>query len=319
MSPAGLVRPSILNKNVTTAPSKHETKTSLKGDLKTVCQYVIDLEQEHGILKEEAARSTLQAEKNRVRALEREAQEHDKEWMDLRIRFTKKVKEMRELGWNFEDATFTVARLRDERDCVLEELKAHDKNSVVWIREVMESKRKSPVELQGSPLYRTAQDEILKSINDKLETTEAELNELKYKQCNHEYHRSYLGIKIHAANEENLRLRQRIAELFFDAEEAIRIIRTMTDQNSKLEKDNLILENKEPGLYFDGLETVAGFERKLANLENEKAQLALEKFEIIGDLAKAMQELRIAKGVEGLVGIRALVVASEVHHFSEGA
>ncbi|KAE9961989.1 hypothetical protein BLS_001017 [Venturia inaequalis] len=182
MSPAGLVRPSILNKNVTTAPSKHETKTSLKGDLKTVCQYVIDLEQEHGILKEEAARSTLQAEKNKVRALEREAQEHDKEWMDLRIRFTKKVKEMRELVWNFEDATFTVARLRDERDCVLEELRAHDKNSVVWIREVMESKRKSPVELQGSPLYRTAQDEILKSINDKLETTEAELNELKYKR-----------------------------------------------------------------------------------------------------------------------------------------
>lgn len=56
---------------------------------------------------------------------------------------------------------------------------------------------------------------------------------------------------------------------------------------------------------------MAAFEDKIANLEHEKARLAWEKLEIVGTLAKAMGELRAAKGVGGLVGIRALVAASE--------
>lgn len=54
----------------------------------------------HHFLEDEAARGTLQAEKNKVKALEKLTVEHDKEWMDLRIRFTGKGKQVRKAAWD---------------------------------------------------------------------------------------------------------------------------------------------------------------------------------------------------------------------------
>ncbi|TID19931.1 hypothetical protein E2P81_ATG07230 [Venturia nashicola] len=73
-----------------------------------------------------------------------------------------------------------------------------------------------------------------------------------------------------AMNDENLRLRKRLAVVITEADEVIRTTREVTAK-----------KKKEPGLYFDGLETVAAFENRIAVLENEKAQLALEKFGIM--------------------------------------
>lgn len=69
MPPEGLIRPSIL-KNVTTAPSKHETKASLKKDLKIVYQYVLDLEREHKMAFG-ALEAELVVEKAKVQVLGR--------------------------------------------------------------------------------------------------------------------------------------------------------------------------------------------------------------------------------------------------------
>lgn len=102
-----------------------------------------------------------------------------------------------------------------------------------------------------------------------------------------------------------------MAEVVAEGNAAIIAERSVRAENIKWEKRVFVLEKREPGLYFDGLATVAAFEEKIANLETEKALLASEKFGIIGDLARAMQELRIAKAVGGSVGIRALVAASE--------
>lgn len=100
---------------------------------------------------------------------------------------------------------------------------------------------------------------------------------------------SEMNIKISGFEQENSRLRQRLTEVITEGDEAIRTIRQVKAENNKLKKDIFILEKKEPGLYFQGLETVAAFEDKIANLEHEKARLAWEKFEIIGSLAKALK------------------------------
>lgn len=133
-------------------------------------------------LEDEAARSTLQAEKNKVKALEKEAVENDKEWMDLRVRFTRKVKQVRKAEWDVQDANIAIAQLKEERDLALDELKTHNKKTITWMEAVMASARKTTTELKGSHLYRTAQDDILQSMQEKLEQTLKELHNVRYAQ-----------------------------------------------------------------------------------------------------------------------------------------
>lgn len=102
--------------------------------------------------------------------------------MDLRVRFTRKVKEVRKAEWDLEDAILAAAQLKDERDCALDELKARDNNPIVRVHTVVESTTNLPIELQETSFCRTAQDDILQSLREKLETAHEELHVFRHAQ-----------------------------------------------------------------------------------------------------------------------------------------
>lgn len=262
-------------------------------------------------LEEEATKSTLQAEKNKVKALEKETLQHDKERMDLRVRFTRKVKQVGKAEWDLEDANIGIAQSTEERDTALEDIEKYREATRGCLEELMASKKESKVERQRNPSYRTSADEDFQSIQEKLERSQRKNYQLSHAQMYHEDAIRRMQKKLDDMTQGESRLRQRLTEVITEGDAAIGAEREAKTENIRLRKRILILEKKEPGLYFDGLETVAAFEEKIARLENEKAHLALEKFEVIGSLASAMQEFRVTKGVEGPVGIRALVGASK--------
>lgn len=72
--------------------------------------------------------------------------------------------------------------LKEERDLALDDRKAHDKRTIAWMEMVMVSARKTITELKGSHLYGSAQDDILQSMQEKLEQTLQQLHEVRYAQ-----------------------------------------------------------------------------------------------------------------------------------------
>lgn len=88
-------------------------------------------------LEEEASKSTVQMEKNKVLKSELDAVRHEEEWRALRFDFTDKARTARMKDWELQDAKSMIVRLRGKKEKAEGELDRQKEVARMWRGEVI--------------------------------------------------------------------------------------------------------------------------------------------------------------------------------------